>query len=362
MSATSANSIPPGSVVGILGGGQLGRMLSIAAARLGMDVHIYAPEADTPAGRVSARSWQAEYHDANALLDFAQTCDVITFEFENVPAATLDALADIDVPVYPDKRALSTSQDRLTEKQFLSSIDVPPAEFLPIEKADDIGPALKKLGGRGVLKLRREGYDGKGQARIETGCDAHEVFEALGRRPCVLEAFIPFESEVSVILARGRNGELAIYDPPKNDHGGGILRQSVVPSGLDQETEQNAKALAEKLAIELGYVGVLALELFVMPDGSLRANEFAPRVHNSGHWTDDACVVNQFEQHIRAICGWPLGDTSRHCDVVMTNLLGDTDIAGWRDLSSNGEAVRIYGKRGGGQGRKLGHANRLTKT
>lgn len=352
--------VPPGGVVGILGGGQLGRMLALAAARLGLDVHVLAPEADSPAARVSARAWKAPYDDAGALAEFADSCDVVTFEFENVPCDALQLVSDHCDCVYPKPSALSVSQDRLLEKQFLQSIGVPPVAFEAIDEAALIPMALDRLGGKAVLKQRRAGYDGKGQIVLETGCDAEAAFAELGRQPSILEAFTPFECEVSVILARGRDGEIVIYDPPRNDHGGGVLRQSVAPSGLAEETLAPARDLARKLADALEYVGVLALELFVMPDGKLFANEFAPRVHNSGHWTEDACYVGQFEQHIRAVCGWPLGPTTRHSDVVMNNLLGDDEIARYAEYAAQGASVRIYGKRGGGQGRKLGHVNRTT--
>jgi len=359
-STTSITIVPPGGVVGILGGGQLGRMLALSAARLGLDVHVFAPEADCPASRVSAKCWTAPYDDEVALLEFANSCDVITFEFENIPAKSLEAIADAGKQVFPRPSALAVSQDRLIEKQFLQSINVPPVSFEAIDDASQIAKALDRLGGKGILKLRREGYDGKGQARIETGCDADAVFAQLGGRECLLEAFIAFDKEISVLVARGQDGATAIYEPPCNDHGGGILRQSTVPSGMSSAILAKAEQLGLKLAQALDYVGILALELFVMPDGTLYANEFAPRVHNSGHWTDDACYVSQFEQHIRAVCGWPLGPTMRHSDVVMDNLLGDRDIASWNQRAAAGEAVRIYAKRGGGEGRKLGHANRMS--
>ena len=352
--------VPPGGVVGILGGGQLGRMLSMAAARLGLDVHILAPESDTPAGRVSAECLTAAYDDESALIEFASRCNVVTIEFENIPSKTLEFLQAQGTPVFPNPKALDVSQDRLSEKEFLSAISVPPVPFEAIDAADQIAPALERLGGKGVLKLRREGYDGKGQLVIETGCNADNVFRELRSAPCVLERFTPFIGETSVIIARAQDGVCAMYEPPRNEHGGGILHRSTVPSGFTEGVEVQARAHARKLAESLDYVGVLALEFFVMEDGSLYANEFAPRVHNSGHWTDDACYVSQFEQHIRAVCGWPLGPTTRHSNVEMLNLLGDEDIDQWSDRAAQGEAVRIYGKRGGGSGRKLGHVNRLT--
>ncbi len=350
------HTVPPGGTLGILGGGQLGRMLAMAAANIGLDVVIYAPEKDTPAGRTAARSWQAGWDNASELTQFAAICDVITFEFENVPAATVEALQLASAHVFPRANALAMSQDRLVEKDLLARIGVPPADYAAIDGPDDIAPALKQLGGKGVLKSRREGYDGKGQARLKTGDDPVAAWKAIGERPAILEAFVSFEREISVVLARGQDGSFAVYDPPENDHGSGILKSSVVPASISDATRADAVEKAKTLAHSLDYVGVLALELFVMPDGSLLANEFAPRVHNSGHWTEDACLVGQFEQHVRAVCGWPLGPTDRNYDLVMENLLGDDDVARWRTLASDGALVRVYGKRGGGEGRKLGHA------
>ena len=354
-------SIPPGGVVGILGGGQLGRMLSLSAARLGMDVKIFAPETDTPAERVSASAVQAEYDDISALKAFAAQCGVVTFEFENIPAASVEALEAEGVSVFPSSRALAMSQDRLTEKSFLQSIGVEPAAFAQIDGPADILPALKALGGKGVLKARRSGYDGKGQARVDLAADPDEAWAKVGGVPSVLEAFVEFEREISVVIARDQAGALAIYDTPENDHSGGILKSSTVPANVSDEIQDNAKRLAAQLANELSYVGVLALELFVMPDGTLFANEFAPRVHNTGHWTEEACFTSQFEQHMRAVCGWPLGPVGRLCDVRMDNLLGDNEIATWKQLATEGAAPRIYGKRGGGEGRKLGHVTRVIK-
>lgn len=349
-------TVPPGGTIGILGGGQLGRMLALAAANMGLDVCIYAPEEDTPAGRVAARSWTAAWDDAEALVDFASACDVITYEFENVPVETVESLEKTGSTVFPRFNALRVSQDRLFEKDYLQTIGVAPAPYERIDGPGNIASALETLGGKGVLKSRRSGYDGKGQARLAQGDDADAAWCSIGEQPAVLEAFIPFEREISVVLARTQDGAFAVYDPPENDHGSGILKSSTVPAAVSDETTADAIEKAKTLAHALDYVGVLALELFVMADGSLLANEFAPRVHNSGHWTEDACPVGQFEQHVRAICGWPPGPTQRCYDLVMENLLGDTDIARWRDLAEEGALVRIYNKRGGGEGRKLGHA------
>ncbi len=353
------SKVAPGGVVGILGGGQLGRMLSLAAARMGLDVVIYNPNRDSCAARVSADEVLAEYDDERALREFARKCDVVTFEFENIPAATLDIIEAAGTSVYPRSNALGCSQDRLKEKEFLNSIDIKPAPFSRIDGPEDILPALEKLGGKGVLKARSEGYDGKGQARLDMSSDPITAWEKIGKVPAVLEAFISFEREISVLVARGRDGQIVLYDTPENDHAGGILKSSTLPANVSDETKMSAQEMGRKLAQSLDYVGVLALELFVLPDGSLLANEFAPRVHNTGHWTEDACLVGQFEQHMRAVCGWPLGATDRFVDIRMDNLLGDSDVSTWEARAQLGEAPRIYAKRGGGEGRKLGHSNKI---
>ena len=351
--------IAPGGIVGILGGGQLGRMMSMAAARMGMDVVIYAPEADSCASRVSADTIVAAYDDVAKLIEFANRCDVITFEFENIPAATLDIIEKAGTSVFPKSNALGVSQDRLKEKEFLNSIGIPPAPFVQIDKAEDITLGLDRLGGRGVLKSRTDGYDGKGQVRLDSSSDPLVAWTTIGEVPAVLEAYISFDREISVLVVRGQDGDVQIYDTPENDHSGGILKSSRLPANISEQSRINAKELGRKLADSLDYVGVIALELFVMPDGSLLANEFAPRVHNTGHWTEEACLIGQFEQHMRAVCGWPLAPADRYVDIRMDNLLGDSDVSTWEDLSSDGAAPRIYAKRGGGEGRKLGHSNKI---
>ena len=351
--------VPPGGIVGILGGGQLGRMLSLAAARLGMDVHIFAPEDDTPAGRVSSRTFRSDFDDVFALEAFADSCDVITYEFENVPVSAVQALLDAGANVRPGAVALEKTQDRYVEKQFLETVGVPPAQYAAIDRLEDIAPALEQLGGRGILKARRSGYDGKGQALLESNADANSAWRKVGMLPSVLEAFVAFEREISIILSRSCDGEIAVYDVSENNHDGGILRYSHVPASVSSDIERSAIEFTKRLAEGLDYVGVLALELFVMSDGSLRANEFAPRVHNSGHWTEDACKTGQFEQHIRAICGWPLGSVTRSFDAEMINLLGQSEVDRWSAYAAQGDKIHVYGKRGGGEGRKMGHVNRL---
>ena len=352
-------ALPPGSVIGILGGGQLGRMLASAAARLGFDVHILAPEDDPPAARVSAKHWQTAYEDESALKAFAEACDVITYEFENVPVASVAYLASLGAAIRPGSKSLETSQDRLTEKRFLNSIGIETGRYEAVDTIEDLSKALETLGGEGILKTRREGYDGKGQAIIRTGEDLDAAFASIGNVPAILEAFVPYEREISVVIARTPDGKMASFDPSKNDHGGGILRTSIVPCGLNDAVIARARSLGETLARETGHVGVIALELFVLEDGTLLANEFAPRVHNSGHWTPEACMTGQFEQHIRAIAGWPLGPVTRVFDARMQNLLGEEALASPESHDADA-VVTLYGKRDAKPGRKMGHV--VTRT
>ncbi len=346
-----------GATIGILGGGQLGRMLAMSAAQLGFDVLIYAPEDDPPAGRVAAGAFQADWNDAEALTEFAGACDVVTLEFENVPVTSLEVIEAAGKRVLPGAASLSVSQDRLIEKSFLNDHGIPTASFRKIDAAMNIPPALEALGGEGVLKTRRDGYDGKGQARVHGAADAARAWEQIGGAPAILEAAIAFEFEISVLVARSANGETTSWAPPRNTHEGGILASSVVPAGLPQTVVDEARRKAMHLANALGHVGVLALEFFVLQDGTLLANEFAPRVHNSGHWTPEACRTGQFEQHIRCVAGWPLGDTHRLFDAEMQNLIG---AAGGVDPASLGpdDVLTLYGKREMRPGRKMGHITR----
>jgi len=346
--------LPAGATIGILGGGQLGRMLASSAAQLGFDVSIYCPEADCPAARVAARHTKADYDDHAALLHWASDCDVITYEFENVPVTAAAALMDAGIDVRPGAKALQVSQDRLVEKSFLSDCGIATADFGPVDAAEDIAALIARFSGQGILKTRRDGYDGKGQVRLAAGDDFQAAHKALGRGPCILEALIPFACEISVIVARDVAGHSICYDAPRNEHVNGILRRSIVPSGLPEELINRAFAAAKSLADALNYVGVLALEFFVLDDGRLLANEFAPRVHNSGHWTPEACATGQFEQHIRAVAGWPLGPVDRYHDVEMANLLGDEALEPPADLARKG-VVTLYGKRDAKPGRKMGH-------
>ena len=345
--------LPQGATIGILGGGQLGRMLSVAAARLGYRTHIYEPGA-APAADVAHALTTASYDDAEALRAFAESVDVITYEFENVPAKSLDLLESIR-PIRPNRRALAVSQDRLTEKEFLQGLGLRTAPFANVEAQADLPAALDQIGAPSILKTRRMGYDGKGQIR----------FSDAGQRdwtgaPSVLEGFVDFSGEISVIVARGADGGVAAYDPGLNVHEGGILRTTTVPSGVPQSLVTDAVLLAARIAGALDYIGVMGVELFVTPLG-LVVNEIAPRVHNSGHWTQAGCAVDQFEQHIRAVAGLPLGDGRRYADVVMENLIGD-DMDRLPELLRAPDCqVHLYGKTEVRPGRKMGHVNRVRR-
>lgn len=348
------NAILPGATIGILGGGQLGRMLASAAHQLGFDTVILCPETDAPAARVAKAHIQADYTDRAALNRLAEVSDVITLEFENIPVEAAEFLAKTATPLHPGARSLAMSQDRSEEKAFLGRIGIETAPYHIVRSEGEIHSALTALGGIGLLKTCRDGYDGKGQVWIRSLDDVSSGFAAVGEVPCVLEGPIDFDCEISVIVARSSSGETTTWAPPRNHHEDGILSTSTVPSGLEKSVEQAARDKAMHLINELGHVGVLALEFFVMADGKLIANEFAPRVHNSGHWTPEGCQTGQFEQHIRAICGWPLGDTRRLHDVEMRNLLGNDGLISPSDLKPN-ETLTIYGKREARKGRKMGH-------
>ncbi|HMQ41420.1 MAG TPA: 5-(carboxyamino)imidazole ribonucleotide synthase [Paracoccus sp. (in: a-proteobacteria)] len=347
------DALAPGSVIGILGGGQLGRMLSVAASRLGYRTHVYEPGA-APAADVAHALTTAAYDDAAALRAFAESVDVITYEFENVPAASLDLLESIR-PIRPNRRALAVSQDRLSEKEFLAGLGLRTAPFANVETEADLPAALERIGAPSILKTRRMGYDGKGQIR----------FKDPGQRdwtgaPSVLEGFVTFSGEISVIVARAADGAVAAYDPGLNVHEGGILRTTTVPSGVNQGLVTDAVLLAARIVGALDYIGVMGVELFVTPAG-LVVNEIAPRVHNSGHWTQAGCTVDQFEQHIRAVAGLPLGDGKRHADVVMENLIGDDMDRLPELLRAPDVQVHLYGKAETRPGRKMGHVNRIIR-
>ncbi|MDX2275715.1 MAG: 5-(carboxyamino)imidazole ribonucleotide synthase [Hyphomonadaceae bacterium] len=352
-------ALAPGSTIGILGGGQLGRMLSVAAAQLGFDVCIFTDEEDSPASRVSAQTIVADFHDLDALRRFASIADVITTEFENVPADTAQALVDAGALVHPNPRAFAIAQDRVLEKRFFNENGVATAPFAEVNSRADLEAGLKQIGAPAILKTRRLGYDGKGQARIMALADADTAFAALNGQPAILEGFCAFDAEASIIAARGADGGFAAYDLCRNEHANGILSRTTVPSGFDAKLETEARAEARRLMEALAYVGVLTIEFFVMRDGRLIANEMAPRVHNSGHWSIEAAETSQFEQHIRAIAGWPLGSTALLCPAEMLNLIGD-DAARWAEFAADPHArVHLYGKREARPGRKMGHVTRL---
>ena len=347
----------PRTTVGILGGGQLGRMLAMAAARLGMRAHVLDPGEAPPAAEVAGRFTRAGWGDADALAALARGCDVVTYEFENVPAEALDAV-EPHAPVRPGRRALAVSQDRLDEKRFLSRLGLAVAPHAAVEDAASLDTAIATLGLPAILKTRRLGYDGRGQARIDGPGDVAAALEATAGAPSILERVVPFEAEVSVIAARGLDGAVAAYDPGENIHEGGILRRTTVPSRLGATQRQDAVLIAGRILNALDYAGVIGVEMFVTGDG-LVVNEIAPRVHNSGHWTEAACVVDQFEQHVRAIAGWPLGDGRRHSDAVMENLLG-AEVEAARTLAADPSArLHLYGKAEARRGRKMGHVTRL---
>jgi 5-(carboxyamino)imidazole ribonucleotide synthase len=351
--------LPPGAMIGVIGGGQLGRMLALAAARLGFDVTILEPDPESPAARVAARALEARYEDPEALKILAETCDVVTFEFENVPAAVVERLETLGALAAPGGRPLAIAQDRVNEKEFFRGQGIATTDFAAVEGAADIAEALPRLGGRALLKTRREGYDGKGQTWVEGPHDAAAAFARIGARPAILEARVPFARELSVIAARGRGGEIACYPLGENHHEGGVLRTTLAPARVSDATRDQAIAIARRTLEALDYIGVIGVELFELDGGALLVNEFAPRVHNSGHWTQDGCEVDQFEQHIRAVAGWPLGRTDALAQVEMTNLLGH-EIEDWATLAADPSArVWLYGKREARPGRKMGHVNRL---
>ena len=341
--------------IGILGGGQLGRMLAMAAARLGIRTHIYEPQANPPAGDVAARVWTNAYEDQAALQAFAKSVDVITYEFENIPTKALDIVETI-TPVRPRRNALETSQDRITEKRFLQEIGVNVAPFSEVNSLATLLSSLENVGIPSILKTRQFGYDGKGQVKIETMEQAESAYAALNGAPAVLEKLITFEREISIIAARNEAGEVSCFDPGENVHIDGILHSTTVPAALSNALQTDAVLLAARILNALDYVGVMGVELFVTNNGLL-VNEIAPRVHNSGHWTQNACLVDQFEQHIRAVAGWPLGDGKRHSNAVMTNLIGDdiNHLKKWKN-----SALHLYGKSEVKPGRKMGHVNSIS--
>lgn len=352
------DALPPGATIGILGGGQLGRMLSVAASRLGYRCHIYEPGA-APAGDVALKVTAAPYEDEAALRAFAASVDVITYEFENVPTSALDLLESLR-PIRPNRHALAISQDRISEKAFLNDLGLATAPWAAVSSESDLRAAIEALGLPAILKTTRLGYDGKGQVKLTAKADIPAAWAAMGGAASVLEGFVAFDREVSVIAARGHDGQVACFDPGENVHREGILRTTTVPARLSPAQRADAVLIAARILNALEYVGVMGVELFVA-SGGLLVNEIAPRVHNSGHWTQAGCAVDQFEQHIRAVAGLPLGDGNRHADVVMENLIGDDVLRVPDLLKARDTAVHLYGKGAPRPGRKMGHVNRVIR-
>ena len=353
--------VPPGSTIGIVGGGQLGRMLALAAAQLGYRCHVYAPDRDAPAADVAARFTQGAFDDEAALERFAAEVDVVTYEFENIPISPLAAVA-ARVPLHPPVEALEIAQDRLSEKAFIQRHGGRPATFARVDDRAGLDAALASVGAPAILKTRRFGYDGKGQARIERADGADAAWAAVRGAPCVLEALVRFDAEFSVLLCRGADGETVVWEAPRNRHEGGILVTSDVPAGPGLEAAiPAAEALARRAADALDHVGMLTMEFFAV-DGEAVFNEMAPRVHNSGHWTIEGARTSQFENHIRAICGLPLGATELVVPrVEMRNLVG-ADSSSWQKILADPNAhLHLYGKGEPRPGRKMGHVTRLLK-
>lgn len=353
--------LKPGDTIGILGGGQLARMMTLAAAPLGLKCHIFAPSGDNPAFDVSAVHTEADYDDEAALMAFASSVSVVTYEFENVPARTAEILS-AHVPVLPSPSALEKTQDRLTEKYFIQSLGLETAPIANVESLESLVTAVDKIGMPSVLKTRRYGYDGKGQVMLKSGLSLEAAWAHVAGAPSILEGFVPFRLEISVVAARAAGGQVVAYDVTENTHAHHILSRSTVPASISDRTAELAKDAACRIGKALAYVGVFGVELFVVgegPEERLLVNEIAPRVHNSGHWTLGGAVTSQFEQHIRAISGWPLGDVTRHGRVVMDNLIGD-EIALWSNIIAEpGALLSLYGKRETRPGRKMGHVTRV---
>ncbi|WP_457797199.1 5-(carboxyamino)imidazole ribonucleotide synthase [Methylocystis sp. S23] len=354
--------LKPGATIGILGGGQLARMLALAGARIGLKSHVYSPVADDPAFDVCAARTKADFLDEAALAAFAESVDVVTYEFENVPARTAEVL-EAHRPVRPNPKILALTQDRLVEKQFVRSLGIATAPFADVSDVDSLARTVAELGRPSILKTRRFGYDGKGQTKIAEGADLAGAFKALGHAPCILEAFVPFAKEISVIAARGLDGAFRAYDVCENRHEHHILATTTAPAEIGDATARAATGMARAIADAADYVGVIAVEMFVVSDAHgerLVVNEIAPRVHNSGHWTLDGAVTSQFEQHMRAIAGMPLGAARRHGGkVVMRNLIG-AEADKWAEiLAEDGACLHLYGKTESRPGRKMGHVTRI---
>lgn len=358
MKSVPCDPVPPGGTIGILGGGQLGRMLALAAARLGLKTHVYSDARDAPAFDVASECTYAKYDSREYLAAFAQSVDVVTFEFENIPSATLAMLAR-EKPTWPDAEALAATQDRLAEKEFVTGLGIPTTPYAGALTLEEARKAITRTGLPAVVKTRRFGYDGKGQWTIASDEDLESAFSGLNGLPAIIERRVDFAFECSVIAARNEAGDFAAYDLPQNIHRQHILHRAIVPAPLNEHQSEEAKAIAARIAEALRYVGVFAVELFAARDGRLLVNEIAPRVHNSGHWTLEACIVSQFEQHIRAVAGWPLGSAARHSNAVMENLIG-AEAEDWQTLARRPGALHLYGKSENRPGRKMGHVTVLS--
>jgi 5-(carboxyamino)imidazole ribonucleotide synthase len=357
MATANQVKLKPGDTIGILGGGQLGRMLAMAAARLGLRCQVFSPDPESPAFDVVLNAACAEYADVEALELFANDVDVITYEFENVPAAAAMILA-ARRPLLPNRKILETTQDRLAEKDFVKRLGIGTADYADVSSPATLRAAISRIGLPAVIKTRRFGYDGKGQALIREGDNIDRIWADLGTKSAILEAFVPFEREISVIAARSASGDVECFDVTENEHRDHILKISRAPAAIPDALAKQAREVAEKIANALDYVGVLAVEMFVLVDDTgarILVNEIAPRVHNSGHWTLDGASISQFEQHIRAIAGWPLGKPVRHGPVTMTNLIGDEILEYEQWLTVPGATVHLYGKGPPRPGRKMGH-------
>lgn len=350
--------LPPGSTIGIFGGGQLGRMTAMAAARLGYKCHIYAPESDIPASQVSAATTRAPYDDAAALEAFARSVDVVTLEFENIPVEAVNSVATITA-VHPGAGVLEICQDRIREKSFLNGIGIGTAPWAEVTDIESLRAAEAKIGRPAVLKSARLGYDGKGQAALRDGDDAAGILASVGAESCILEGFVDFALEVSVMVARGQDGETATWPAVENRHVNHILDTTIAPADISVAVAAKAGKIARHIAGEIGLIGVMGVEMFVTRDEDVLVNEMAPRPHNSGHWTIDACPASQFEQLARIVCGLPLGSTDRHSDAEMKNLIGDEADAWPEILAEPGAYLHLYGKAESRPGRKMGHVTRL---
>jgi len=357
--AERGQTFGPGATIGILGGGQLGRMAALAAARLGFRCHIFCPEPDSPAMQVTPLSTVAAYDDEAALRAFAEAVDVVTFEFENVPDRTAEFLAVLR-PTRPSPRVLHLCQDRLREKDFVNQIGVATTRYMEVARPEALERAVREIGRPCILKSARFGYDGKGQVRIAADTDLAEAWARMGSDLGIVEAVVHFTQEVSVIVARGVDGQTAVYPTVENQHRNHILDVTIAPARIAPSLSMKAEAIARHIAEAMDVVGLLAVEMFVTEAGEVLVNELAPRPHNSGHWTIDACFTSQFEQFIRAVCGLPLGSVDRHSDAVMKNLIGD-EVNSWREiLGESGAKLHLYGKAEARPGRKMGHVTRLT--